>query len=113
MIPSAHLWAVGFEDTQRAEQVRDVVKKLGEEELLVLIDTAVAVRYADGIITVNGEPFVSQSYFRGHSIAGFLAGLALAAPPLVGQAAGALARSAGGTVAETGISDAFIQEVQA
>jgi uncharacterized membrane protein len=97
----------------RAEQVRDEVARLGENRCLVLFDMAVVVRYPDGSVTLNGEPFVSVPYFRGHSFAGFLAGLALAAPPLTVAAAGALVRAAGSTGTEMGICGDFIAEVQA
>src|SRR5690349_18173046 len=82
MIKGAHLWAVGFDDTKRAEHVRSEIMKLGESQCLVVLDTAVVVHHADGIVTLNGEPFVSIHYSVGHSFACFLAGLALGAPPL-------------------------------
>jgi len=113
MIAGAHLWAVGYDDMERAEQVRAEIAKRGESRYLILLDTAVVVRYPDGSVTLNGEPFVSVPYFRGRSFAGFLAALALAAPPLTGPAAGALVRAAGGTGAEVGIDENFINEVQA
>jgi uncharacterized membrane protein len=112
MIAGAHLWAIGYDDMERAEQVRDQVAKLGEQ-CLTLLDTAVAVRDPDGSVTLNGEPIVSVPYFSGHSFAGFVASLALAAPPLTGAAASALVRAAGGTAAEVGIDEKFINEVQA
>ena len=79
MTNPGHLWAIGYDAMDRAEQVRDEVARLGENRCLVLFDMAVVVRYPDGSVTLNGEPFVSVPYFRGHSFAGFLAGLALAA----------------------------------
>jgi uncharacterized membrane protein len=113
MTTSAHLWAIGYDDTERAQQVRAEVARLGERHRLVLLDTAVAVRYPDGIVTLNGEPFVCIPPPRVHTFAGFLAGLALGAPPLTGSAAGVLARATGGTAAEVGIGEDFIMEVQA
>ena len=97
----------------RAEQVRHEIIKLSDKQCLILLDTAVAIRYPDGIVTLNGEPFVSIPYSRGHTFASFLAGLALGAPPLTGSAAGVLTRAAGGTAAEVGIAEDFIEEVQA
>ena len=113
MIKGAHLWAVVYDDMERAEQVRAEIARLGEKHCLILLSAAVAVRYPDGIVTLIGEPFVSIPYFRGHTFAGFLAGLALGAPPLTASAAGALARAAGGPAAEVGIGEDFIHEVQA
>ena len=86
MSKSAHLWAVGFDDINRADEVRAEIVQLGDTGSLILLDAAVAVRYADGIVTLNGEPFVSIQYSPGHSFARFLAGLALGAPPLTAPA---------------------------
>ena len=113
MIGGAHLWAIGYDDMDRAEQVRAEVTRLAEKHSFILLDTAVAIRYPDGTITLNGEPVVSIPCFRVHGWAGFLAGLALGAPPLTGSVAGALAGAAHGTVADEGIGDDFIREVQA
>jgi uncharacterized membrane protein len=112
MTKGAHLWAVAFDDIKRAEQVRAEIVKLGETQCLILLDTAVAVRYADGIATLNGEPFVSIHYSQRHSFAHFLAGLALGAPPLTGAAAGALVRAAGGSAVDVGLSEDFVNEAQ-
>jgi uncharacterized membrane protein len=113
MTKGAHLWAVAFDDINRAEHVRAEIVKLGETQCLILLDTAVAVRYADGITTLNGEPFVSIHCAQRHSFAHFLAGLALGAPPLTGAVAGALVRAAGEPVGDVGISEDFIEESQA
>jgi uncharacterized membrane protein len=112
MTVRGHLWAIGFDDTGRAEQVRDEVCRLGESRCLILLDTAVAVRYPDGCVTLDGEPFVAAPNLSGHPFARFLAALALGAPPLTGAAAGALARCAG-CAAEVGIDEEFVREVEA
>jgi uncharacterized membrane protein len=78
MIKGGHLWAIGYPDMERAEQVRAETTKLGESHSLILVDAAVAVRYPDGSVTLDGEPFVAAVNFSGHSFASFLAGLALA-----------------------------------
>jgi uncharacterized membrane protein len=113
MNKSGHLWAIGYDDMERAEQVRAAIARLGETHCLVLLDTAVAVRYPDGCVTLDGERFVPAPDFRGHTFASFLAGLALGAPPLNEAAAGALVRATGGAANEVGIADAFVNEVQA
>ena len=112
MTKAGHLWAIGYDDMGRAEQVRHEILKLGNKHCLILLDTAVVVRYTDGCVTLNGEPFVSGPYFRGHSFASFLAGLALGAPPLTGAAVRALG-GAGGAAAGVGIGDDFVREVKA
>ena len=81
LIKTGHLWAIGYEDTERAEQVRAEIARLGERRCLILLDTAVVVRYPDGSVTLDGEPFVAAAHLGGHTFASFLAGLALGAPP--------------------------------
>ena len=112
MTKTGHLWAIGYDDMERAEQVRHEIIKLGNKHCLILLDTAAAVRYRDGSVTLDGEPFVAALHFGGHGFASFLAGLALAVPPLTGAAVGALARSTGCAAAEVGIDGAFVHEVE-
>jgi uncharacterized membrane protein len=108
-----HLWAIAYNDMAGAEQLRAELTSLGERQCLVLLDSAVVVRYPDGSVTLNGEPFVAALHFGGHTFAGFLAGLALGAAPLTGAAAGALVRGAGRSAGEVGINDDFVREVEA
>jgi uncharacterized membrane protein len=113
MTQIGHLWAVGYDDPDRAEQVRAEINKLAEKHSLVLLDTAVAVRYPDGCVTLDGEPFVVTAKPRRHSIASFLAGLALGAPPLTAAGVGFVLSHTGAPVtAEGGISEDFVCEVQ-
>jgi uncharacterized membrane protein len=111
MTTVAHLWAIGYDDMGRAEQVRAEIARLGEKHCLILHATAVAVRYADGCVTLDGEPFVAATNFRRHTFARFLAGLALGAPPLTGAAVGALLGNTG-AAAGVGISEDFVREVE-
>src|SRR5262249_34041754 len=113
MTAAAHLWAVGYDDMERAGRVRDEVARLGENHCLILLDTAVAVRYPDGSLTLDGEPFAAATNLGGHTFASFLAGLALAAPPLTGAAVSALVRRPCGAVGGVGIDEDFISEVEA
>jgi uncharacterized membrane protein len=113
MTRRGHLWAIGYPDRERAEQVRQEVNKLAATHCLTVFDTAVVVHYADGTITLDGEPLAAPVRLTGRSFAGFLAALALGAPPLTGAAAAALVRGVGGGAAEAGIDDDFITEVAA
>jgi uncharacterized membrane protein len=113
MMKGGHLWAIGYDDMEEAEKVRAQITRLGESHCLILLNSAVAVRYPDGSVTLDGEPFVVATAFRRHSFASFLAGLALGAPALTGAAAGTLLRATGGSAAEVGIDDDFVCEVQA
>jgi uncharacterized membrane protein len=108
-----HLWAIGYDTTGRAEEVRAEIARLGERRCLVLLETAVAVRYHDGSVTLDGEPFVAAPKLRSHSLASLLAALALGAPPLTCATAGAWARATGGASCNVGIDQDFLMEVEA
>jgi uncharacterized membrane protein len=106
------LWAVGFGDTARAAEVRDEIIRLGwEKNVLVLLDVVVAVRYPDGLLTLNGEPFHVLTQAPSTTTARFLASLALGAPPLTDAAVGLTLDCAGVTAVEVGISDEFVRQV--
>jgi uncharacterized membrane protein len=115
MTDLAHLWAVGYDDVDRADQVRKTITDLGwEEHYLILQDVAVVKRHADGSFTLDKERFSTAGNILGCTAAGFLAGLVVAAP-LTGAAVGALIGSAGSAAraAAAGIPADFIQEVKA
>jgi uncharacterized membrane protein len=113
MTQNAHLWAVGYDEMDRAEEVRAEIARLAEKHCLILLDSAVGVRFPDGSITLDGEPFVVTANIRGRTLVSFLTGLVLGAPPLTGAAAGALLRGAGAaTSAEAGIGEDFVSEVE-
>ena len=43
----AHLWAIGYDDVARADQVRDEITRLGwDKHYLILLDVVVVVRLA-------------------------------------------------------------------
>ena len=112
MSTGGHLWAVGFDRMERAHEVRAEIARLGASHRLILLDSAVAVRYPDGSLTVDGEPFVAAIKLTpARTFASFLAGLALGAPPLTGAAVGAVAGRA--SAADVGIGNEFICEVEA
>jgi uncharacterized membrane protein len=113
MTGSGHLWAVGFEGTERAARVRDEISRLAcEKHDLTLLDVAVAVRHADGSLALNGEPFPVMIKSRRGTVAQFLASLALGAPPLTGAAVGTLLVSLGDSADTACISDHFVRAVE-
>jgi len=113
MTDVGHLWAVGYDDVRRAEQMRDEIRRLSERHCLVLRDTAVAVHYADGTFTLDGEPFVLAGKVRGRGLAKLLASLALSAPPLTSAAVDFTLKGSGGTDAEAeAISQDFVGAVE-
>jgi uncharacterized membrane protein len=109
-----HLWAIGYDDMNRADQVREEVIRLGwDKSYLILTDVAVVVRHPDGSFTFDRKPFPAAANVLGCTTVGFLAGLVVAAP-LTGAALGALVGSAGtaSSWAAAGISDDFVREVE-
>jgi uncharacterized membrane protein len=107
-----HLLAIGYDDPRRAKQLRAAISRLGKKHSLLLLDSALVVRYPDGSVTCDGEPFIAAIHPGGHHFAGFLASLALGVPPLTAAAVSALVGRTGGAAAEVGISDDFIREVE-
>jgi uncharacterized membrane protein len=118
MAATAHLWAVGYDDMERASQVRDELAALAWDngragKYLILDDIVVVVRNLDGSFTLNREPFQAAANILGCGAVGFLVGLVVAAP-LAGALVGALVGTAGSTAAATiGIDDDFVREVEA
>ena len=118
MNKTSHLWAVGFDDMERADQIRAEIVELGwgpgkGGKYLVLDDIGIAVRHSDGSFTFDRMPFPAVANILGSATAGFLAGLVMAAP-LTGAAIGALLGSAGTAAAtHVGISEAFVRDVEA
>jgi uncharacterized membrane protein len=113
-IGSGHLWAIGYDDMERADQVRDEITRIGwDEHYLLLSDVAVVVRHPDGSLTVDREPFPAVANILSCSAVGFIAGLVVAAP-LAGAAIGAVLGGAGSAAAAgVGIDDDFVREVEA
>jgi hypothetical protein len=60
-----HLWAIGYEDTDGAAQLSDRITGLATEGSLFLVDSAVAVRWDDGVVTLDGESFAGAPHPRG------------------------------------------------
>ena len=114
MSTDSHLWAIGYNDVGRADEVREEIKRLGwDEHALILVDIAVVVRHADGSFTFNQEPFPATYNILACTAVGFLAGLVVAAP-LGGAAIGALLGTAGSVATSSvGIRDDFVGEVEA
>jgi hypothetical protein len=70
MTTASHLWAIGYDDMERAYQVRDEIARLGWESgqagnYLLLLDLAVVVRHPDGSFTLDRKPSDSVHSGRG------------------------------------------------
>ena len=118
MTTSAHLWAIGYDDVARADEVREVISKLswntgGVEKYLLLQDIAVVVRHFDGSFTLDRLPLPDATNIAGCTLVGLLAGAVLAAP-IAGASIGALIGSVGTAISAltNGISENFIREAE-
>jgi uncharacterized membrane protein len=113
MTKPGNLWAIGYDDMGRANQVCDEIISLGwHKHYLILDDVAVVVRHPDGSFTLNREAFPAASNVLGCSVVGFLAGLVLGAP-LSGATIGAMVGGAGTAIsASVVIGDDFVREVK-
>ena len=114
MTKDSHLWAVGYDDMERASQVRAEIVHLGwDTSRLLLDDVAVVVRHLDGSFTCDREQPAASPNILGVAAVGFIAGLVLGVP-LVGAAIGATVGSAGSAamLLSTGITDHFVTEVK-
>jgi uncharacterized membrane protein len=108
-----HLWAIGFDDTERADEVRDSITKLARDrDDLTIKDVAVVVRHASGSFALDREPLAALKYFLNCAALDFITSVVLAAP-LTGAAEGARVSAADVTAAAAlGIDRDFIREVE-
>jgi len=114
MTNSRHLWAIGYDDMARANQVREEIITLGwVTRGLNLEDVVVVVRQPAGLFMVERESFPAAHNVLGFTAVGFLAGLVIGAP-LAGAAVGAVIGGAGtaGAAATVGIGEDFIRDVK-
>ena len=113
MTKNSHLWAIGYDDVERADHVRDEIIKLGwDKRELILEDVAMVVRHPDGSFTLERERFPAASNILGCTAVGFLAGLVLG-DPVIGATVGAMVGGVGTAAsAAVGIGDDFVLEVE-
>ena len=114
MTPIRHIWAIGFDDTGRADEVRDKITKLGRDrDDLTIKDVAVVVRHPNGSFTLDREPLAALMYVLGCAALSFITGAVVAAP-LTGATAGAMMSAAGIAASAALVIDmGFIREVEA
>jgi uncharacterized membrane protein len=113
MTKFGNLWAIGYDDMGRANQVRDEIISLGwHKHYLILDDVAVVVRHPDGLFTLNREKFPAAANILGCSVVGLLAGLVVGVP-ITGATIGAMVGGTGSVtvLASAGIGEDFIREV--
>jgi uncharacterized membrane protein len=107
------MWAIGYDDMERADQVREEIVRLGwGKPYLILEDIAVVVRHPDGTFTLNREPFPAVAQIMGLTLVGLLTGL-VTAMPLTGAAIGAVVGGVNSAVAAAvRIESEFIRDAE-
>jgi uncharacterized membrane protein len=109
----ARFWAIGYENSARAEEARARIDALaGHEPHLSLLDIAILERHLDGTYTLDREPFPATGNIFSGRILRFLAGFALFAPVTDGAVDAMLGSSAATTASAIGIEDKFIQDMK-
>src|SRR2546428_458729 len=82
MTTSKHLWAVGYDDMERANHVREEIIRLGwVENRLILEDVAGGVRHLDGSFTINRERVPAAPNIVRRARVGVPAGVVLRVAP--------------------------------
>lgn len=105
------LIVVVFEDMEEAGRVRESVRQLQRQNLLSLDDSAIVVKDADGKVTVRNE--LDRGVKVG-AIGGGLLGLMLGFIffPLGGLIVGAVGGALVGRMANLGVDQNFVKEVE-
>jgi uncharacterized membrane protein len=74
MTRSGNLWAIGYDDIGRANQVRAEIITLGWGKQSLILEDVVVGRHPDGSFTLEREPFPAVSNILGCTAVGVRAG---------------------------------------
>jgi uncharacterized membrane protein len=106
------LVVIGFDDQQKAEEVRLDLLKMQKDYLIDLEDAVVAVKNQEGKIKLHQAVNLTAAGALSGGFWGSLIGL-LFLNPLLGAAVGASAGAVGGALTDIGIDDKFMKELAA
>jgi uncharacterized membrane protein len=104
------LIAVGYDDVETAQTVREKLLELQSRHVITLEDAVVVERKLDGKIKLHQARSATGAGAVGGALWGGLIGL-LFFMPFLGAAVGAAAGAAGGSMVDTGMDDNFMREV--
>jgi uncharacterized membrane protein len=104
--------AIGYPDTQTAEEVRGVMIQATKERLLELQDAVVVEHQTDGKIKLHQAVSTTGAGAAGGALWGGLIGLLFLAP-LLGMAVGAASGAVAGKVTDAGVNDDFMKQLGA
>ena len=106
------LIAIGYPDTQTAEEVRGVLIQATKEKLVDLQDAVVVEHRSDGKIKLHQAVSTTGAGAAGGALWGGLIGLLFLAP-LFGMAVGAASGAVAGKVSDVGVNDDFLKQLGA
>jgi uncharacterized membrane protein len=106
----SNLIAVGYDDVETAERVRERLRELQTRRVITLEDAVVVERTLDGKIKLHQARSTVGAGAVGGALWGGLIGL-LFFMPFLGAAVGAAAGAAGGSMIDAGVDDNFMREV--
>lgn len=106
------LVVIGYKDLYKAEEVRLTLRKLQRDYLIELEDAVVAVKDANGKVTLNQAINLTAAGAVSGGFWGALIGLIFLSP-LLGLAVGASAGALSGALSDVGINDRFMKELAA
>jgi uncharacterized membrane protein len=104
------LIAVGYDDVETAETVREKLLELQSRRVITLEDAVVVERTLDGKIKLHQARSAAAAGAVGGALWGGLIGL-LFFMPFLGAAVGAAAGAASGSMIDMGVDDNFMREV--
>lgn len=104
------LIVIGFDDTQKADQVLNELTQLQKEHLVALDDAVVVIKSSDGKVKIKQSYNLAAAGAVKGSIWGGIIGV-IFLNPLLGAAVGAGAGALQGILTDIGINDDFIKEL--
>ena len=113
MSHQAHLWAIGYDNPDRAEEVRTEINELRRDSAVCASWTWPSwIRRSDGTLTLDGEPFAMCAMTRPTACSRILRDLALSVPLLTSGAVEACLDLAHVSVSGEGVIESeFIRDV--
>jgi len=106
----SNLIAIAYPDLETARKVSSQLSQLSKEQSIVLDDSVIVERRADGKVKLHQAVSTAGAGAAGGALWGGLIGLIFLAP-LLGMAVGAAAGGAAGALTDVGVDDKFMKDL--